>query len=76
MLSDRLLTKNDIVCSSCIDKIWCSLLFYWRDSINSEMPAAVKNRSKCWYGCECTTQSTNLVHAQKYDHIGPNLKKK
>ena len=76
MLSDRQLRRTDTICHFCMERIWPELLYYWRESLKPAMPDSVKNRPDCWYGKECKTQATNLVHAQKYNHICPNLKKK
>lgn len=31
-------------------------------------------RSNCWYGKDCNTQTHNLIHAKKLNHICDNVK--
>lgn len=63
------LDRSDSVCKNCFDTIWGDMLYRYRKALNSSMPETVKKRPNCWYGRECTSQSRDLNHAKKYNHI-------
>lgn len=64
------------LCKDCSEDFQGELIFIYRESVHEQFPAFVKARPKCWFGRECTTQKHNAQHAQKYNHIGANTKKK
>ena len=67
--SNVTLKRIDPVCKKCFDTIWGDMLYRYRESLNSSMPASIKKRSNCWYGKYCTMQSKDLDHARKYNHV-------
>ena len=64
------------VCKTCSDLLLGELLFRYRELAVAQLPANIRDRPKCWYGKECTTQKHNQAHAAKYDHICPKIKRK
>ncbi len=67
--ADVTLAKTDVLCEDCFANIWSDLLYRYRVSVSSMMPAEVKKRKDCWYGKDCKTQRHNDDHAKKLSHI-------
>jgi hypothetical protein len=67
--SNVILKRTDPVCKKCFDTIWGDMLYRHRQSLDSAMPVKIKKRPNCWYGRYCTTQSKNLDHAKRFNHI-------
>ena len=63
------LKRTDTVCKKCFETIWSDMLYRYRKSLQSSMASAIKKRPNCWYGITCSSQSKDLAHAKKYNHI-------
>lgn len=65
------------VCRRCTTRVFASLLFHYRRSIpRDELPEAVTDRSNCWYGVQCRTQFHKPQHAQGFNHVCYQEKRK
>ena len=71
------LTADTVVCMPCCQRLFASLLFHFRRAIpRDSLPPAVEKRGDCWHGMQCRTQKHNLVHAQNYNHVCMQVKRK
>jgi E3 ubiquitin-protein ligase CHFR len=69
--------KQSTVCRPCALRIFASLLYHFRRAIpRDSMSPEVGSRPDCWYGLQCRTMKSSVVHAQKYNHVCPNMKRK
>lgn len=69
------LNKGSLICPACATLVWNELLYRYREEIPKiELPPIVAQRGDCWYGKDCRTQTHNIVHAQKLNHICPPVK--
>lgn len=65
------------VCQRCAVRVFAELLFHFRRSIPSDdLPESVTRRSNCWYGKECRTQFHKPQHAQNFNHVCYQEKRK
>lgn len=70
-------TPTAHVCKPCVLRVFSALAYHYRRAISRDaLPASVTNRPNCWYGRECRTQFKNIVHAQNYNHVCPQEKRK
>jgi E3 ubiquitin-protein ligase CHFR len=69
--------KDSTVCRPCAQRVFSSLLYHFRRAIpRDSLPPEVANRADCWYGIECRTAKHNVSHAQSYNHVCANVKRK
>ncbi|KAG5510998.1 hypothetical protein GH5_07199 [Leishmania sp. Ghana 2012 LV757] len=65
------------VCRRCAAAVFAALLFNYRRQLASdELPASVTKRPDCWYGKECRTQFLGHQHAQNFNHVCYQEKRK
>ncbi|EPY42539.1 zinc finger family protein [Angomonas deanei] len=65
------------VCIRCAETVFSALLFHFRRSIpRDKLDAAVADRPNCWYGIQCRTQFHKPQHAQNFNHICYQEKRK
>ena len=65
------------VCKPCAQRIFSSLIYHYRRAIpRTELPMAIAERPDCWHGVHCRTQKHSLMHAQKYNHVCAQVKRK
>ncbi|AYU76454.1 hypothetical protein, conserved [Leishmania donovani] len=65
------------VCRRCAATVFAGLLFAYRRHLASdELPESVNKRPNCWYGKECRAQFHNEQHAQNYNHVCYQEKRK
>ena len=65
------------VCRPCCQRVFAAQLYHYRRAINpGSLPNSVANRPHCWHGAKCRTQFHNHQHAQKYNHVCPQEKRK
>lgn len=70
-------TPTSAVCERCAAAIFGALLFHFRRAIpRDDLPESVTNRSNCWYGVNCRTQFHRPQHAQTYNHVCYQEKRK
>lgn len=68
--------STDYCCFACATQIFSQLVYNYRAAIpKSSLPREVAERQDCWYGRECRTQTHNLNHAKRLNHICENIKK-
>ncbi|RNF03756.1 zinc finger family protein [Trypanosoma rangeli] len=71
------LTVDSPLCEECINSIFASLLFHYRRAVpNYELPESVTDRPSCWYGINCRTQFHKAEHANRYNHVCYQEKRK
>lgn len=71
------MNTNSAVCPKCAVNVFAGLLFHYRRSIPvAELPESVTRRPNCWYGKECRTQFHNPQHAQNFNHVCYQEKRK
>jgi hypothetical protein len=69
--------KKSTVCQPCAQRVFGSLLYHFRRAIpRDSLPPAVTARPDCWYGIQCRTARHSTQHAQAYNHVCPNVKRK
>eukprot|EP00742_Colponemidia_sp_Colp-10_P007413 GILJ01007980.1.p1 GENE.GILJ01007980.1~~GILJ01007980.1.p1 ORF type:complete len:538 (+),score=49.30 GILJ01007980.1:40-1614(+) len=62
--------SDSYLCTRCAAVVFLDLCYRYRQSLNDdELPAEAQNRSNCWYGKNCRTQTHNLNHAKRLNHI-------
>ncbi|CAG9332747.1 unnamed protein product [Blepharisma stoltei] len=67
---NTILNRNSLVCKKCSKLVWCELIYRFREKIPKDrLPVSILQKKNCWYGRECTTQTHNIEHAQKLNHI-------
>ncbi|KAG5510518.1 hypothetical protein JKF63_06815 [Porcisia hertigi] len=65
------------VCQGCAATVFAELLFEYRRQLPyDELPVSVTKRSNCWYGKECRTQFHTQQHAQIFNHVCYQEKRK
>jgi E3 ubiquitin-protein ligase CHFR len=65
------------VCQRCSVRVFAELLFHYRRNIPADdLPESVTRRSNCWYGKECRTQFHKPQHAQNFNHVCYQEKRK
>ena len=71
------LTPTTAVCEPCCGRVFSALLYHYRRAIDKDdLPPAILNRPNCWYGVHCRTQFHNTTHAQNFNHVCPQEKRK
>lgn len=71
------ITPKVAVCKGCAADIYASLIFHYRRAIpDDELPETVTKRQHCWYGIQCRTQHHKVQHAQNYNHVCYQEKRK
>lgn len=71
------LAADSPVCARCSENAFAALLFHYRRAIPSqELPESVTKRSNCWYGAQCRTQFHKVQHAQNFNHVCYQEKRK
>ncbi|ORC86039.1 zinc finger family protein [Trypanosoma theileri] len=71
------LTADSALCEGCMETVFASLLFHYRRAIpSSDLPESVTQRPNCWYGVNCRTQFHNTKHANSYNHVCYQEKRK
>ncbi|RNF05195.1 zinc finger family protein [Trypanosoma conorhini] len=71
------LTADSPLCEGCIDSLFAALLFHYRRAVpNQELPENVTQRPNCWYGINCRTQFHKAEHANRYNHVCYQEKRK
>ncbi|KAH9586283.1 zinc finger protein [Trypanosoma melophagium] len=71
------LTADSALCEGCMEAVFASLLFHYRRAIpNGDLPETVTKRANCWYGVNCRTQFHKTQHANNYNHICYQEKRK
>ncbi|KAJ7274243.1 hypothetical protein C8J57DRAFT_1315006 [Mycena rebaudengoi] len=65
--------KQDLLCYFCVKKFMTEHLHLWL--LKCKRQAGENILEDCWYGYECRTQSINLPHAEKYNHLCNNTRK-
>ncbi|TPX65324.1 hypothetical protein SpCBS45565_g05260 [Spizellomyces sp. 'palustris'] len=66
---------DTIACTTCATRLFCEICYLYREDIDPEaLPTAVRSRPDCWYGRECRTQSHNVMHAQRLNHVCPRTR--
>lgn len=71
------MSADSPVCQRCAVRVFAELLFHYRRSIPAdELPESVTKRSNCWYGKECRTQFHKPQHAQNFNHVCYQEKRK
>jgi len=69
--------KSATVCAPCAQRVFSSLLYHFRRAIpRDSLPPTVTARPDCWYGIQCRTMRHSTQHAQAYNHVCPNVKRK
>ncbi|KAJ3033074.1 hypothetical protein HDV00_006806 [Rhizophlyctis rosea] len=67
---DGNVSQDDAACYGCASKIFDELCYLYRRKIpRDNLPARGKNRSDCWWGRNCRTQTHNNDHAQRLNHV-------
>eukprot|EP00742_Colponemidia_sp_Colp-10_P004278 GILJ01004563.1.p1 GENE.GILJ01004563.1~~GILJ01004563.1.p1 ORF type:complete len:508 (+),score=59.34 GILJ01004563.1:89-1525(+) len=62
--------STTFLCNGCATHAFAELCYKFRESLPAEdLPAEVTSRVNCWYGRDCRTQSTNLEHAKRLNHV-------
>eukprot|EP00743_Colponemidia_sp_Colp-15_P010149 GILK01011148.1.p1 GENE.GILK01011148.1~~GILK01011148.1.p1 ORF type:complete len:557 (+),score=53.29 GILK01011148.1:60-1673(+) len=62
--------SDSYLCSQCAAGVFLDLCYRYRQSLDDdELPAEARNRSNCWYGKNCRTQTHNINHAKRLNHI-------
>ena len=57
-------------CNLCIPAVFKSLVYEYRKRIDkNSLPEEIKNRKDCHWGKNCKTQSHNLLHCKKFNHV-------
>ncbi|KAK7197003.1 FHA domain/Zinc finger, C3HC4 type (RING finger) containing protein [Novymonas esmeraldas] len=70
-------TADSPVCQRCAAAVFAELLFHYRRSIAAaDLPDSVTRRPNCWYGKECRTQFHKPQHAQNFNHVCYQEKRK
>ena len=68
---------DSYVCRPCCQRIFAAQLYHYRRAISpGDLPNSIANRPSCWHGSKCRTQFHNHEHAQKYNHVCPQEKRK
>ena len=67
--SERQFRREDELCEPCFAELWNELLYKYRVSIANSLPREIRRRPNCWYGNECRTQTYNIEHARRFNHI-------
>ncbi|EPY21792.1 E3 ubiquitin-protein ligase CHFR [Strigomonas culicis] len=71
------LTADSVLCARCAPTVFAALLFHYRRAIPAEeLPESVTRRPHCWYGVNCRTQFSKQQHAQNYNHVCYQEKRK
>ncbi|KPI83809.1 hypothetical protein ABL78_7143 [Leptomonas seymouri] len=77
VLINGTMSIDSAVCQRCAVKVFAELLFHYRRSIPADaLPESVTKRSNCWYGKECRTQYHKMQHAQNFNHVCYQEKRK
>lgn len=72
------ITPDKPVCSNCARLLYAGLLFHYRRAIPDEdLPdEEIAALQECWNGIQCRTQFQSAVHAEKFNHICYQEKRK
>ena len=71
------LTPDTALCVPCCGRVFAALLYHFRRSVPRDaLPPVTAARPDCWFGLECRTQKHNVLHAQKFNHVCPQVKHK
>ncbi|KPA77439.1 hypothetical protein ABB37_06837 [Leptomonas pyrrhocoris] len=77
VLINGVMSADSAVCQRCAARVFAELLFHYRRGIPSDdLPESVTRRSNCWYGKECRTQFHKPQHAQNFNHVCYQEKRK
>jgi len=69
-------SSHDICCKACATNIFSQLIYSYREAIpKTEFPQETQIKPDCYYGNECRSQSHNVSHSLRYNHICKNTKK-
>ncbi|KAJ3904684.1 hypothetical protein F5879DRAFT_954081 [Lentinula edodes] len=58
--------EDDCLCQSCFKSFLIENLWVWLRQVKANSAPLAEN---CWYGYNCRTQTHNLAHAQKLNHL-------
>ncbi|KAF8320540.1 uncharacterized protein EI90DRAFT_3080531 [Cantharellus anzutake] len=65
---------NTRVCEQCISRVIKDQIHRWweRERSRGNLDPSIISLENCWYGRECRTQTHNMSHAERYNHVCDN----